>query len=435
MAKINKNVLKELTKLFNGKYAVNRSTQKVIDSIGPGFNPSTKSSAILSQAKQAHGGMWGYDRDTMAKLAAQEFSPEMLRVKRPFLERQLQNDQNLQRALDQVLGGTSDVRFATGYRTMTEPTPHSVLTGTYKLITDPNPDPIRLTFGTGYVGTKPIKVTPKTGLYYSKDAKFGGYASIGDSIEAGLKYGYHDFPKLREYILESQLNPEAQEYVMDIINRMESFERGFQKVGAVPPGPETTSGWPWGTINRLNQHGQLTPNQRIKAFSGNVEDYEAATRQYVEDYQELAKFLAGDLNYGARGQEMIFRAPSVKQIIMPDRVLEYKSVHDTPEPVQLIDYLGMRVPYITGKTVSPTWKDITVGLESGIGKYNTDFKESGNILDLLRKNNVMVEPPYYFRMVGDNPIEGMVTMQIGSGTPVFKNGKRIIYKNNKHYGK
>lgn len=171
---------------------------------------------------------YGYNRESVANAAKEEF---MDKTRRPLINRAANEDNTLANALDKVMSGTSETRFGTGNRTMTEPGPHEVLTGTYWDIKTGQP----VVRGSGLLGTEPISVTATEGTYKSS-GNFGNMSSVTNSPLGGGKYGFRNWNELEDYVLNLGLNESEFNYIADLINRTKSFENGLQL------GPRTTQG-------------------------------------------------------------------------------------------------------------------------------------------------------------------------------------------------
>lgn len=350
---------------------------------------------------------YGYDRSALAQQARQILTEDNILEKRPFLYKALQSDQKLQDALNSVLSGTSEVRMAPGYRTLLQPNPESILTATRYAMDNP----VVYGFGSGYVGTRPIKglTGPLSGKKYipQKESNFGDMISLTDMLEGGTKYGFRDWESLEHYLRnEAHLGSIQQKYVSDLISRMKNFEN---KVEFVYNSETATTD---GNIFKPS-------TSSIKKLFGNEEAFNSELKQYLLDQEELSLFLGGNLEHGAKNQQMLF--PSFKS----DSIIIAQS--DNPNFGSVKSKVDdLLVSTITGDDFTKLSKrklGNILNVEQTIGKYNSSPQDQKL---LLKDAKDILVFPLHLRSYGPNPVSGMTTLGASWAIPVWKKGNKLI---------
>ena len=341
---------------------------------------------------------YGYNREKVAKAASQEFGQDMS-TRRPILYRMANEDNILADALDQVKSGKSETRFGTGNRTMIEPEPHSVLTGTYLDLKTGQPT-VR---GVGLLGTKPVPVTPLEGSYKSS-GRFGNMVSVTDILDGAGKYGFRNYSEIEDYLNTLGLNNSQLKYAKDVISRLKSFDSQIQF------GTETTQ-------------GLIPKNMR------NTPEFQ----QYAKDHLELSDILSGNLNWGAKNQRVIFNAPKSRSIITGESDNPGFATRTASINMPLKDFSGNEFKQFMDRGVpKSTWPNGMV-VEDYLAKYNSSPEFQRTILS--SKNNPMVQFPLHFRGTGPNPIPGMTTMQVSGIKPTLRKGGKINVQKLKIFNK
>lgn len=330
---------------------------------------------------------YGYNRESVANVAKEEF---MDKTRRPLINRAANEDNTLADALDKVMSGTSETRFGTGNRTMTEPGPHEVLTGTYQDIKTGQP----VVRGSGLIGTEPIPVTATEGAYRSSGS-FGNMSSVTDSMLGGGKYGFRNWAELEDYVLSLDLDKQEFNYIADLINRTKSFENGLEL------GPKTTQG----------------------LISKKLRSNEGQYQQYLADQAELSDWLMGNLNFGAKNQRVVFPAPKAQQIIVGQSEDPGFAVRTANIGMELKDFTGKRFMYHQERGIPKEFWPNGMQPETYFSKYNTSPTLQRIILS--SKYNPKVIFPLHFRGIGPNPFPGMTTMQVKGIHSTFKKGGKI----------
>ena len=330
---------------------------------------------------------YGYDRSAVAKAAKEEFTDK---TRRPLLIRQANEDNTLADALDKTINGTSETRFGTGNRTLTEPGPHEVLTGTYWDLQTGQP----IVRGSGLLGTEPIPVTATEGSYKSS-GKFGNLSSVTDSMLGGGKYGFRNWDELEDYVLNLDLNKEEFNYIADLINRTKSFENGIKL------GPETTDG--------------LLPKP--------LRNKETQYQQYLADQAELSDWLMGNMKYGAKNQRVIYSAPKPQQIIIGKSNDPGYRTRTANIKMPLKSVNGNFSYYKSAKLNEKLWPNGMVP-EDKISHYNS-LPSTDKLRILIQSDHPQILFPLHFRGTGPNPFSGMTTMQVKGIRSTFKKGGKI----------
>ena len=329
---------------------------------------------------------YGYDRDAVAKAATEEFSDNL---RRPLLIRAANENNTLADAIEKVMAGESETKFGTGVRTLIEPEPHSVLTGTYYDLT--RGPKVR---GVGYVSSKPVSVTPTSGVYASS-GRFGNMASVTSSLEGAGKYGFRNWEELDNYIKSLNLNDNQSNYILDIVKRMKEFEKGIKF------GPETTDG--------------LIPDKLRKS-----PEY----LQYLLDNVELNDWLMGNMTKGVKNQRVVFDAPLTRQIIVGQSDNPGFATRNANIKMELRDLggKGNRFRYYKDTKIPEEFWGNGMQPETQFSIYNNNKKLQNEIS--LRHPGIIF--PLHFRGIGPNPFPGMTTMQVKGIYPTFKEGGKTI---------
>lgn len=332
---------------------------------------------------------YGYDRTFVANAAKEEFTDK---VRRPLINRAANEDSTLADALDKVMSGTTETRFGTGNRTLTEPGPHEVLTGTYWDLKTGQP----VVRGSGLLGTEPIPVTATEGTYKSS-GNFGNMSSATNSILGGGKYGFRNWNELENYVLNLDLDKQEFNYVTDLINRTKSFENGLTL------GPKTAQGLIPKTLRNSEQY-----------------------QQYLKDQSELSDWLMGNLNFGAKNQRVVFSAPKSQQIIIGESNDPGFATRTANIKMPLKSINGNFNYYKSTKLNERLWPNGMIP-EEKISQYNL-LSPTDKIRLLIQKDNPQIMFPLHFRGIGPNPFHGMTTMQVRGIRPTFKKGGKVSIK-------
>lgn len=330
---------------------------------------------------------YGYDRKAVAAKAKEEFTDE---IRRPLIIRAANEDNILADALDKTINGTSETRFGTGVRTMTEPGPHEVVTGTYYDLKTGQP----VVRGSGLIGTGPVPVTATEGAYKSS-GNFGNMISVTDSMLGGGKYGFRNWEELEDYVLNLDLDTQQFNYIADLINRTRSFESGLEL------GPKTTNG--------------LIPKPLRKK--------EEQFLQYLVDQRELGDWLMGNMTMGAKNQRVVYPAPKEQQIIIGKNENSGFIGRKANIGMELNDFTGKPLLYHQVRGVPKELWPNGMQAEEQISRYNTNPEFQRTILS--SKYNPKVIFPLHFQEIGPNPFPGMTTMQVKGVKSTFKKGGKI----------
>lgn len=351
----------------------------------------------------------GYNPQQIAEQATKDFNNSIL-------QRVINEDKLLSDLADKIKSGKATTQFATGRRTIVNPSPRDVLAGEYLDATKG-----KQVRGVGLVNTTPVEVTTTGEEVYAGRGNFGVNSfSVTNSKRASTKYGAIDYEKLTNDTQHSKvLTDQEKNEVFDIMKRMKEIDKN-----PLPKMEDNTQG-----------KFKVTPEEEL---------------EYISLGERLNELVPGTFEYGAKNRHILFRAPEERQILDISSTNNNFGYQKETLGLNLFDYRNAPVKSYTpaGNLKSGNFGNM-VDAERTIGGYYKDsslygrqlvkgWNQSDKVMELLKLRYPHLFPlripknyRFYVRGTGPNGVSGdvdMITLQApNGGVPGFKFGNKLNY--------
>lgn len=351
----------------------------------------------------------GYNPQQIAKQATKDFNNSIL-------QRVINENKLLSDLADKIKSGKATTQFATGRRTIVNPSSRDVLAGEYLDATKG-----KQVRGVGLVNTTPVEVTTTGEEVYAGRGNFGVNSfSVTNSKRASTKYGAIDYEKLTNDTQHSKvLTDQEKNEIFDIMKRMKEIDKN-----PLPKMKDNTQG-----------KFKVTPEEEL---------------EYISLGERLNELVPGTFEYGAKNRHILFRAPEERQILDISSTNNNFGYQKETLGLNLFDYRNAPVKSYTpaGNLKSGNFGNM-VDAERTIGGYYKDsslygrqlvkgWNQSDKVMELLKLRYPHLFPlripknyRFYVRGTGPNGVSGdvdMITLQApNGGVPGFKFGNKLNY--------